>query len=626
MSAGIIILLEQRAYFRIPLLLMAWLCLCALSLASARAHYDSSPDSYYQQQLITTLQFSERSSTNLDGSWLFYNQQFIQQPSAVLTAERVHLPASFQQLTGQMEGYGTFIGHFQLPKEFVGRRIAIWMPSQQGAYRVYLNGEPLARVGEAGPDAARHENGNGHRLAHFIADSEYFTLAIQASSFQNFRGGLEHSIKIGLSRTINYQYQRLMMSVAMISGGVLGIGLFTLVFSFFRGVMSPNAQSMFVFGIFIVFLALHNLFAAPYAYTAFTDINWIWGLRLQYLFSFLAILFFLSYMFLFNQRYLHRWVYCAALLLIAINLVAALWAPPMVLEQLALWSSLFCLLVLVNFIYGFAETLRQKLSYSKLTVCAVLLLFGSFIHDLLLALNLIESIPLSFISTSLYALLIMLQQARNYARDTAYIEKLNNRLLSLNNSLDVKVKERTAQLSQLNAKLELQVKIDALTGAYNRRALNDEILLRFEQTCQQPEYTLAFVMLDVDYFKKYNDHYGHLKGDQVLQQLVLILNRALPKNAYVARYGGEEFALILHNVPIALLEPMMAQVLQAVRAEQIQHIARQDAKNYVTVSMGVAWMTGKQPYASVLEFMKAADQQLYLAKEAGRDQYRIAGH
>lgn len=111
-----------------------------------------------------------------------------------------------------------------------------------------------------------------------------------------------------------------------------------------------------------------------------------------------------------------------------------------------------------------------------------------------------------------------------------------------------------------------------------------------------------------------------------MQQLVLILNRALPKNAYVARYGGEEFALILHNVPIALLEPMMVQVLQAVRAEQIQHIARQDAKNYVTVSMGVAWMTGKQPYASVLEFMKAADQQLYLAKEAGRDQYRIAGH
>lgn len=194
MSAGIIILLEQRAYFRIPLLLMAWLCLCALSLAPARAHYDSPPDSYYQQ-LITTLQFSERSSTNLDGSWLFYNQQFIQQPSAVLTAERVHLPASFQQLTGQMEGYGTFIGHFQLPKEFVGRRIAIWMPSQQGAYRVYLNGEPLARVGEAGPDAARHENGNGHRLAYFIADSEYFTLAIQASSFQNSGGGVEHSMK-----------------------------------------------------------------------------------------------------------------------------------------------------------------------------------------------------------------------------------------------------------------------------------------------------------------------------------------------------------------------------------------------------------------------------------------------
>lgn len=428
MSLGIVILLEQRAYSRIFLLLMAGLCLCVLSFSPAQAHNDSPPGSYYQQQLITTLQFTERSSTNLDGPWLFYNQQLIQQPSAVLAAERVHLPASFQQLTGQMEGYGTFIGHFQLPREFVGRRIAIWMPSQQGAYRVYLNGEPLVRVGEAGTSLASHENGNGHQIAYFIADSEYFTLAIQASSFQNFKGGLEQSIKIGLSRTINYQYQRLMMSVAMISGGVLGIGLFTLVFSFFRGVMPPNAQSVFVFGIFIIFLALHNLFAAPYAYTAFTDINWMWGLRLQYLFSFLAILFFLSYMFLFNKRYLHRWVYCAALLLIAINLVSALWAPPVVLEQLALWSSLFSLLVLVNFVYGFAEVLRLKLAYSKLTVCAVLLLFGSFIHDLLLALNLIESIPLSFISISLYALLIMLQQARNYARDTAYIEKLNNRL------------------------------------------------------------------------------------------------------------------------------------------------------------------------------------------------------
>lgn len=170
------------------------------------------------------------------------------------------------------------------------------------------------------------------------------------------------------------------------------------------------------------------------------------------------------------------------------------------------------------------------------------------------------------------------------------------------------------------------MKIDALTGAYNRRALNDEILMRFEQTCQQPEHTLVFVMLDVDYFKKYNDHYGHLKGDQILQHLVLILNRALPENAYVARYGGEEFALVLHNIPIALLASMMERVLQAVRTEQMPHIARQDAKNYVTVSMGVAWMTGKQPYASVLEFMKAADQQLYLAKEAGRDQCRIAGH
>ena len=85
-------------------------------------------------------------------------------------------------------------------------------------------------------------------------------------------------------------------------------------------------------------------------------------------------------------------------------------------------------------------------------------------------------------------------------------------------------------------------------------------------------------MLDVDYFKKYNDYYGHLKGDQILRNLVKVLQNTLPKNAFVARYGGEEFAILLHDIPQPAIAPLMQKVLQAVRDADFEHVAREDHK------------------------------------------------
>ena len=588
------------------------------------AQYESAPKSYYlHQKLLNYVQLTEDQPSILSGQWLFYPQQLIQEPSAVLASNTVELPASFKDLVGNTNTYGTFIGHFQIPKEFLGRRIAIWIPNQYGAYRVFLNGDPLVRVGTVGVDASHHETENAPRIAYFVPESEYFTLTIQASSFQSLQGGLKNPMKIGLSRTINQQYQRLMMSIAMISGAVLGVGLFTLMFSAFSLANGGKTKLMFIFGLFIVFLALHNLFSPPYAYTTFLNLSWSWGIRLEYLFSFIAILFFLSYMFLLSSRYLHRWVYSAAMLLLSFNIGVTLWAEPTIFQQFAFYSSFFFVLVLANFAYGFYQTLRSGEHYSKINFWAVIILCGTFIHDFLLTLNLVNSIHLSFISTSVYALLIMFQQARNYAYHNLRIERLNQKLIHLNNSLDLKVQERTEQLSLLNEKLEIQIKTDALTGAYNRRALNEEIQRLYFETLQNKRHILVFAMLDVDYFKKYNDHYGHLKGDQILRNLVKVLQNTLPKNAFVARYGGEEFAILLHDIPHPAIAPLMQKVLQAVRDAAFEHVAREDYKQYVTLSMGVAWMTREQAYTHVDDFMKAADANLYQAKHAGRDQVVI---
>ena len=605
------------------LLFLILLC-SVLTPQCVLAQYESAPKSYYlHQKLLNYVQLTEDQPSILSGQWLFYPQQLIQEPSAVLASNTVELPASFKDLVGNTNTFGTFIGHFQIPKEFLGRRIAIWIPNQYGAYRVFLNGDPLVRVGTVGADASHHETENAPRIAYFVPESEYFTLTIQASSFQSLQGGLKNPMKIGLGRTIEQEYQRLMMSIAMICGAVLGIGLFTLMFSAFSLANGGNTKRIFIFGIFIVFLALHNLFSPPYAYTTFLNLSWSWGIRLEYLFSFLAILFFLSYMFLLSSRYLHRWVYSAAMLLLSFNIGVTLWAEPTIFQQFAFYSSFFFVLILANFAYGFYQTLRSGEHYSKINFWAVIILCGTFIHDFLLTLNLVNSIHLSFISTSVYALLIMFQQARNYAYHNLRIERLNQKLIHLNNSLDLKVQERTEQLSLLNEKLEIQIKTDALTGAYNRRALNEEIQRLYFETLQNKRHIVVFAMLDVDYFKKYNDHYGHLKGDQILRNLVKVLQNTLPKNAFVARYGGEEFAILLHDIPHPAIAPLMQKVLQAVRDADFEHVAREDHKQYVTLSMGVAWMTREQAYTHVDDFMKAADANLYQAKHAGRDQVVI---
>lgn len=600
-------------------------CLLVLSLIpSTWAQYEAEPTQYYlHQKNVNDIQFTEQTTSYLKGTWSYYDQELISQPSRKLPSKTTELPISFQELTGSNTGYGTFVGHFKIPEEFIGRRLAIHIPNQNCAYRVYLNGDFLVRLGDVADNAGAQQTENAPRIAYFVPDGPYFTLSIQASNFNNLRGGLESPMHIGIAKTINRHYQQLMMSIAMICGVVFGVGMFTTMFSMFRGSDERNSKSIFVFGIFILFLALHNLFTAPYAYTTFLDINWLWGIRLEYLFIYLAVMFFLSYMYLLNQHYLQHWIYTISMLVLTLNIVITLLSDQVVFEQLAFYSAFFSIIILLNFAYGFYITLKTKQKYSKLNLYAVVLLCISFIHDFLLTLHVIDSIHLSFISTSLYALLVMFQQSRNYAYQTYHTERLNNNLIELNDSLDQKVQQRTSQLHDLNEKLEYQIQIDALTGAYNRRALNQEIQQRFVETQQDSHATLVFAMMDVDYFKNYNDYYGHLKGDEVLQNLVKVIGAVLPHNAYLARYGGEEFAIVLYNVPLVIISQIMQTVLDAVRSARFEHLNRLDGKDYVTLSMGISWMDRETSYANIHDLMKAADLKLYQAKEAGRDQMKM---
>jgi diguanylate cyclase (GGDEF)-like protein len=180
-----------------------------------------------------------------------------------------------------------------------------------------------------------------------------------------------------------------------------------------------------------------------------------------------------------------------------------------------------------------------------------------------------------------------------------------------------KLVELTHQLGAAYRELEAVSQRDALTGASNRghfdRYLADE--LRRAHRAKAP---LSVVLVDVDFFKLYNDHYGHQSGDDCLRKIVEALRSACRRPAdLVARYGGEEFALVLPETPLEGAERVAEAARKAVQGRAIPH-ARSGGSDCVTISAGVATAAPQQGLTAE-RLIANADEALYSAKSLGRN-------
>lgn len=182
------------------------------------------------------------------------------------------------------------------------------------------------------------------------------------------------------------------------------------------------------------------------------------------------------------------------------------------------------------------------------------------------------------------------------------------RLTRENEQLEEIVSMRTRELAQANQRLDLVAHMDGLTEIANRRRLNAYLDEAWDR-CRRDGRPLAVIVLDVDNFKKYNDHYGHLAGDDVLRQVGQILSRCMRRpEDLAARYGGDEFVVVLPDTDLDT-------------AAQIAESARRSVEDIAlgtTISLGVAAEipSPEQPPSNLVY---AADAALYEAKRAGRN-------
>lgn len=209
-----------------------------------------------------------------------------------------------------------------------------------------------------------------------------------------------------------------------------------------------------------------------------------------------------------------------------------------------------------------------------------------------------------------------LQKALDSGADVYLRKPINKVELSAQIKAMGRIANMKQKLDEVNIQLQNLASQDGLTKIANRRVFNERIVYELRQSYRN-KIPFCLALCDIDFFKLYNDTYGHLAGDSCLKKVAKTIERSFKRgNDLVARYGGEEFAILLPATSAEDALPLMEKMLANISALDIPHSASEVAKN-ITISVGL--VSNADDNESPNAFIQLADKALYQAKENGRN-------
>lgn len=550
--------------------------------------------------------FAASYNTELKSDWSFYEQELITESSkASHQPLHVDLPVEFDDLNLEIENYGTFIKTITIPENLVNQQMGIELPYVYSAASIYINGDKIIEVGHVGKDANEHEIDLQTVIAPFTPTSTSIEIAIQLSSFNHIRGGFSGAPTIGEWDSIHKNFMQERYTVIFVGTIILIVGSVALTIGF----MNRKEKLFFIFGLFAIVVSIRGSVEVPFIYHELPiPISYVMATRLEYMTTTICFSLYAIFIYLLYKKLYSKWYLFFNLSILLVITVISMFTEPKFFQN-AFFSvfPLMILYVLYN-IWIMLMALYLKLILAKSLIIGILLVFIGLVVDFLSGIGVINFPPLASIMIMFNVLIIL------FSLCVKYVKRMNKVTL-LKDELDKMVKERTAQLNRANEELQKLVNLDSLTGIYNRHKFDETLKDEFIHALLE-NTPLSLLMLDLDEFKKYNDQFGHVYGDELLIQFVKIINDALPEGAIFARYGGEEFAVILPGYRLEQATELAEQFRMIVENSNMSYLGISFGK--VTVSIGCAERMEDQ-IANEVELLRLSDERLYISKASGRN-------
>lgn len=429
--------------------LFFFVLLFQMPIAFGHAQFDFSDDASLFQKPVY-----------LNGHWNFYWNQLIdpKKDSIDWDVANINVPSYWNYLKnekGQLptHGFGTYAIQVVLPPN-LDQRMALFFPSIDVAYTVFVNGERIGGCGKVGHSKDDEIPEYKHSLLYFDANSDTLSILVHVSNFHHRRGGIWRTPVIG-THPVMIQYRQTNNIFDNITLGVLlSFGIFFFIFSFYY----KQERAIFYFAIAFIFMFLRGMATNQISLSILTDLSWDWIIRIEYLSMFLTLYFGLwGFHYLIPIRWIHKTlkfllplvsIVCLVILFFPVDIFAF--------SVFVFWILLFA--GIVFFGIQAVKLLQNHANYSKLYLFGIVLIFLGGIHDTLVSNSIIIHFNF-YIMPHIYIFFIFLQSIeffRGFHQTYEKSEALSRELTSLNLGLEKMIEERTREIQYKAEIIEIQ--------------------------------------------------------------------------------------------------------------------------------------------------------------------------
>ena len=581
----------------------------------------------------------------LDGDWAFYWNQLLEPANidqGTLSAY-VPFPSSWNKYQIDDEkipgsGYATYRLKFTAADNQI---LALKIPKVRTAYKLFINGEPITTVGTIGTTRETMVPKYQPQVVAFNAVSGENEIVLEVSNFYRPSGGLLNSIQLGgESQLLTIRYFGLTYELFLF-GALMMMGVYHLALFCFR----RKDRAPLYFGLFCTLVAIRTLFIGEaFLFSFFQNLNFEIIYKVQTLSFYLGVPLILMFFRSILPQYFNQLIVRTTQIIAGAYTLVVLFTPTWI---AAIINPLYQIWTVLMIFYLFAMLIKIALHREKnsgLIILGGLFLIATCLMDIITLSPWISDNWLSFLQTIfqgdansstgqlIFAVLYSLLLAKTFTESLEQRTVMSEQLAEMNDHLDELVAQRTRELTASNDRIEQQnyeLELinhelqrlslrDPLTELWNRRKYDETIVMEWNR-CLRQHHPISLLFIDVDYFKNYNDLYGHVAGDATLIKIGNTLRTALSRPTdMVVRYGGEEFIVLLAETDKEEALSNAHRLLKKVEALAIPHEGSV-VKNCITVSIGVATLLPDH-HSRHEDLVKMADEALYQAKSNGRNQ------